>query len=437
MTKATFKAIMWLIAFAAALVLLLTRLDLIVLIFNQIVSVLSPFLIGFAIAYVVNIPFTFFYNKAFAGMDKTNKVNRNKWDVFVSRLRTPLSLLVSFALFFSIIALLLGIVIPQVSESLQGFFDNFNTYYISFQEFVFGVAGKFGLKYDVMSDVFADINQLIAQYTGTGTNATDAFEINNIIQKFADFFFPHLFDITKNIYTVVYNFLISIIVAIYYLANKKMLVNQCKKICYALIPQKHLGKVMRIADLCNNMVGKFLYGKMIDSVIIGIICFIGLSILRIDYALLLSVFVAVTNMIPFFGPIIGAIPGVVILLLTSPIDAVWFVLFVIVLQQFDGNYLGPKILGDSIGISGFWIMVSVLVGGGLFGFVGLLLGVPVFAVIYFLVGEKINDRLVRLGYLSADKVRVDPLPKVAYEDGHIIEEKNGSEEIFDEFDETE
>lgn len=434
MPKGTFRAIMLLITFAAVLVLLLTRLDVIVLIVSKITSVLTPFLVGFVIAYVVNIPYTFFYNKAFASFDKKPASERSKFDSFLSKIRQPLSLFISFLIFFSIIGLLIGIIVPQVTSSLQRVFDNFELYYISFQEWVFSIAAKFGFQYEFMSDIFADINAFITEYTGGDAN--NMFDINTIIEKFAGFFFPQLFDITKNVYRVLYNTIISIIVSIYYLGNKKTLLNQCKKIAYAVIPRKYLGKVLRITDLCNNMVGKFLYGKLIDSAILGLLCFIGLQIIGIDYALLLSAIVGVTNIIPFFGPIIGAIPGAVLLIMVSPLDALWFVIFIIILQQIDGNIIGPKILGESVGISGFWIMFSVLVGGGLFGVWGMLLGVPVFAVIYFLLGEKVNDRIVKLGYATEKNVRVSPLPEVSYEDGHILTDENSDDEAADE-DETE
>lgn len=423
MTKSTFKAIASLLVFAAVLVLLLTRLEAIWLILKNILAVFTPFLIGFAIAYVVNIPYTFMYEKAFVSFDKPDLKTGRPSSKFLSKLRKPLSIVIAFALLFAIIGLVLGILIPQVSTSLQKVFDNFASYYTSFQEWVFSIAAKFGFKYELMTDVFADINAFIAEYTGG--DAENIFDINTILQKIASFLFPQLMDITKNVYTVVYNTIISIVISIYYIANKEVLLNQCRKVAYALIPKKHLGKVLRVVDLCNHKVGRFLYGKIIDSLIIGLICFIGLIIIGVDYALLLSVIVAVTNIIPFFGPFIGAIPGAVLLLMVDPLDALWFVIFIIILQQVDGNIIGPKVLGNTVGISGFWIMFSVLTGGGLFGFVGMLLGVPVFAVIYLLVGEKINDRVVRLGYASKDKVHTEIMPRVAYEDGHIIENPIG------------
>lgn len=431
MSKGTFKAIMLLITFAGVLVLVLTRLDILISAFSKLLSVLTPFIIGFAVSYIVNKPYMFFYTKAFASMDCSDMENPTKAEKFLSNARKPLSLFVSFALVIAIITLLLGIIIPQVSNSLQSVFENFGEYYTSFQAWVIGIAEKFGFKYEFVSDIFADLNEFIADYTGGDAN--NAFDINSILQGFANFFFPQLLDITKNVYTVLYNTLLSFVVSIYLLGNKETLMNQCKKVAYAVIPQKPLGKVLRIVDLCNNKVGQFIYGKIIDSAIIGLLCFIGLTIIGIDYALLLSVFVSVFNIIPFFGPIIGAVPGVVLLLMVSPLDALWFVIFIIVLQQVDGNIIGPKILGNTVGISGFWIMFSVLVGGGLFGFIGMLLGVPVFAVAYCLIGEKINDRIVRLGYLPEDRVRIDPLPNIAYEDGHILwADEDDDEENVDE-----
>lgn len=434
MSKGTFKSIMSLMVFAAVLVLLLTRLDFIASAVSVIISALTPFVIGFILAYVVNTPYMLFYNKTFAFMEKKPTEKRNKWDMFLAKMRKPVSLILAFAIIFAIIVFLLEIIIPQITKSIQGLVDNFGSYYTSFQEWVFGVAARFGFKYEFMSEVFADINAFISNYTG-GEFTDDMGNITGVIQNIADFLFPHIFDITKNIYNVVYNTIISVIVSIYYLANKETLMNQIKKITYSVVPQKYLGKVLRVTDLCNNMVGKFLYGKIIDSAIIGLLCFITLKIFQIDYAVLLSVCVGITNIIPFFGPIIGAIPGVILLLMISPKQALIFGIIIIVIQQVDGNLIGPKILGSSVGISGFWIMFSVLVGGSLFGFLGLLLSVPVFAVIYVLLGEKVNDRLVRLGYATDENVRVDPLPKVAYEDGHIIaDDVEDNNVIFDEED---
>ncbi len=430
MSKSVFRSVAMLLVLAALLVMLLTRLDLLIAAFNKFLGVLTPFLVGFIIAYLTNIPYMFFMNRAFGFMDKPTELRQSRLDEFLARLRKPLSLILSFALFFAVIVLLLSIIIPQITSSIQGVVDNFGIYYTSFQEWVFSVAAKLGFESETMSDVFANINELISQYTGGDLSDTsDIVDVGTVLNGITNYLFPHIFDFTKNLYNVVYNVILSIVVSVYYLANKEMLMNQIKKITYTIVPQKYLGKVMRTVDICNNKVGKFLYGKIIDSTIIGLLCFIVLKIIGIDYAVLLSVFVGVTNIIPFFGPIIGAIPGVILLLMIDPLQALVFIVIIIIIQQLDGNIIGPKILGDQLGISGFWIMFSVLVGGGLFGFLGLLLSVPIFAVIYMIVGEKVNGRLVTLGYATEENVRVDPLPQVAYEDGHIIADDDDEDEI--------
>ncbi len=431
MSKSVFRSVALLLVLAAVLVMVLTRLDILIAAFNEVLGVLTPFIVGFIIAYVLNIPYTFFMNRAFRVLDKPIDERKGRLDEFLAKLRKPLSLILSFAILFAVVILLLSIIIPQITNSIQGVVDNFGIYYSSFQQWVFKVAARFGFQTETMSDVFASINEFIAQYTGGDiTDASGMIDVGTIVSGITNYLFPHIFDFTKNLYSFIYNVILSIVVSVYYLANKEMLINQIKKVTYTVVPQKYLGRVLRTVDLCNNKVGRFLYGKIIDSTIIGILCFIVLKIFGIEYAVLLSVFVGVTNIIPFFGPIIGAIPGVVLLLMIDPLQALTFIIIVIVLQQVDGNIIGPKILGDQLGISGFWIMFSVLVGGGLFGFMGLLLSVPIFAVIYLIVGEKVNDRLVRLGFATQQSVRVDPLPQVAYEDGHIIADDDEEDEIL-------
>ena len=153
--------------------------------------------------------------------------------------------------------------------------------------------------------------------------------------------------------------------------------------------------VLHITQKANDIFGGFLIGKIIDSAIIGVLCFIGLSFLNMPYTMLVSVIVGVTNVIPFFGPYIGAIPSTLLILLANPIKGIYFLIFILLLQQLDGNFIGPKILGNSTGLSSFWVIFSILLGGGLFGFLGMLLGVPTFAVIYYIIELIIDGRLHR------------------------------------------
>ena len=202
--------------------------------------------------------------------------------------------------------------------------------------------------------------------------------------------------LTVGLYTLVmemFHAVIGVIVSVYILFGKEKFISQSKKATYALFPVEHANLLIHIAVKTNEIFGGFIIGKMIDSIIIGILCFIGTSILNMPYAMLVSVIVGVTNVIPFFGPYIGAIPSAVLIALADPMKGVYFLIFILLLQQFDGNILGPKILGNSTGLSAFWVIVSILLGGGLFGIVGMLFGVPTFAVIYYIINLLLDNRL--------------------------------------------
>lgn len=192
---------------------------------------------------------------------------------------------------------------------------------------------------------------------------------------------------------MILNLLISIICAMYILLDKEKFLRYVKKCNYALFEKKRADVNYEITLLARDIFNNFIIGKIIDSVIIGILCYIGMLIFKFEYPLLISFFVGVTNVIPVFGPFIGGIPGVIILFIINPIMGLWFAVFIFALQQFDGNILGPYILGDKLGLPSLGILVSVVIGGGLFGFIGMLLGVPVFALFFELSKRKLNKKL--------------------------------------------
>lgn len=192
---------------------------------------------------------------------------------------------------------------------------------------------------------------------------------------------------------MILNLLISIICAMYILLDKEKFLRYVKKCNYALFDKKRADVNYEITLLARDIFNNFIIGKIIDSVIIGILCYIGMLIFKFEYPLLISFFVGVTNVIPVFGPFIGGIPGVIILFIINPIMGLWFAVFIFALQQFDGNILGPYILGDKLGLPSLGILVSVVIGGGLFGFIGMLLGVPVFALFFELSKRKLNKKL--------------------------------------------
>lgn len=193
------------------------------------------------------------------------------------------------------------------------------------------------------------------------------------------------------------NLLIGIIVAVYLLASRKRFAQQAKMILYSAVPNPWAQRILDEVKYADRMFGGFINGKILDSAIIGVLCYIVCLIVRFPSALLVSVIIGVTNVIPFFGPFIGAIPATLLILIQDPIKAIWFVLFVFILQQLDGNVIGPKILGNSTGLSSFWVLFAILLFGGLWGFVGMIVGVPLFAVIYDVVKKLVLFGLRRNG----------------------------------------
>lgn len=222
-----------------------------------------------------------------------------------------------------------------------------------------------------------------------------------------------------NIFSHLLNFIIGIIVSIYVLISKERFAGQGKKILYAVFKPNAANTVVTIMRQSNKIFGGFISGKLLDSLIIGILCYIGLSFLQMPYKELVSVIVGVTNIIPFFGPYIGAIPSAFLILLVSPRKCITFLIFVLILQQLDGNIIGPKILGDSTGLSAFWVVFSILLGGGLFGFIGMIIGVPTFAVLYYLIKTAVESRLKRK-MLPVETLTYSDINYINDEDNQIV-----------------
>ena len=339
-------------------------------------TVFKPVVYGLVIAYILNYPYKLFNDHAFKKMG-----TKHRW---LLKIRKPLSIVLSYVIVFGLVVFLISFLIPELTSSVNTLVDNIPAYSQTLKNFIDKVADfiytHFGYNlYD--GETYTNLINFI-----TGNSTADF--IKNIMTNIV----PSAFSTVLGIGTGLYNWIIGIIISIYLLASKERLLVQVKRVINAYTPPRFSLRFFKFAEICNVKCGKYIIGKLIDCFIIGIICFIGLSIFRFHYALLISVIVGVTNFIPFFGPIIGAIPCIFLLLIINPLEALFFLIFIVALQQFDGNILGPKILGETVGISGFWILVSVIVGGGLFGVPGMVLAVPVFAVIYTLLQDGVNRR---------------------------------------------
>ena len=217
------------------------------------------------------------------------------------------------------------------------------------------------------------------------------------LQSIASDIIPVLYTASVSVVTWLANFLIALIVSVYMLYGKKALLRMLKILLYGLIPKDQIPVIREITYDCNRIFSNFVVSKMIDSLIIGLLCAVLMTILRLPYIFLISTFVGVTNMIPYFGPFIGAIPGVVIILMISPVKALVFAIMILCLQQFDGLVLGPKLMGNSTGMKPIWIIFAITIGGKFFGVPGMFLGVPVVAILAYLAERYMSAKLSRRG----------------------------------------
>ncbi len=345
---------------------------------GQVFSAMTPIIIGLIIAFMLN-PIMIYIRRGLAFVFK-KIIKKKPYNVIYHKTKVP-ALILTLAFFIGIITGFLWLVIPEIKVSLETLVYNMPGYLESAQKWV--------------EKVFAQNEFLEGKFSQIISYAED-----NVMSFVQDKIMPNIDTIIMQISSglivgvkAIMNFLIGLIVTIYLLGSKDVLIAQAKKIVYCIFSKKHGNKILDGCAYANSVFGGFINGKILDSIIIGILCFIFTSIIGMEYAVLISVIVGFTNVIPFFGPFIGAVPGALLALMDDPIMFVIFIIWILVLQQFDGNILGPLILGDSTGISGIWVLVAILVGGDIFGVPGMILGVPVFACIYAFIAVQLRDGL--------------------------------------------
>lgn len=350
---------------------------------SMIATIAQPILYGLAIGYLIN-PIMMFFERLLLKAADARGVKK-KWKKLIRTVSSILAVLV----FLLIIVMLLSMVIPEVSANISNLVDTMpaqiNSFIVHLNEWEYGNR---------------EITAMLEEYLVTAADWIEDWLKNSLLPQTKDY----VATVTSgliNVLNAFKNIVIGLIVSIYVMCEKENFEGQTKKIIFALFPARAANQVIQVFHTTNEIFGGFIKGKLLDSLIIGILCYIVLCIIRMPYTLLVSVIVGVTNIIPFFGPFIGAIPSTFLILLVDPLYAVYFVIFVVILQQIDGNIIGPKILGDSTGLSSFWVMFAILVGSGLFGVMGMLLGCPVFAVIYYIIQKTIHF------FLEKKKLPVD------------------------------
>ena len=369
---------------------------------GTVIKILSPFVWGLVISWIIFPMMRSFEDNLFMPLgERIHKKNPQTAKKFARGFAVLLSELV----FLAAIAALVYLILPQLYQSIETIVRSSDGYISSLTTWIETVLIDYPEIESYLLSAVGTLNTGLIEWLQT----TILPELGNLVTN-----------VTAGVYYVlmgVYNLLIGIIVSIYVLGNLETFRANAKRMLYSIVSVDNAKRFLDGLKFTNRTFVGFLNGKLLDSAIIGLICYVCCSLLKMPYALLVSVIVGVTNIIPFFGPFIGAIPSTIIILMVSPLKALIFVVFVFILQQVDGNIIGPKILGSTTGINGFWVMFSIILGAGLFGFWGMLLGVPVFVVIYTIINMSIEKNLKEkdLPFETSDYIGMDYIDPVSRE----------------------
>lgn len=362
-----------LVAIIAIIFLIIANWGVVLAVIGKFLTILMPFILGFFFACFIN-PLVKRVHSLL------NRIKPGKG----AKIKKAFSVIISYVVVIGVITVLLIYIIPQIKESIGEL----------------GNTIQDGYQYMITHQ--KELNEKIPFIgLGGGIEYIKEFAYKKIMSNGSEIL-PYVYHVSSSLLTTSYNVLMGLVISIYIILDMKKLKRSARKVVYALSPKKKEQEVWQTMKQCSHIFNGFLIGKMIDSLIIGILCLIAMSILKLPYALLLSLIVCITNMIPYFGPIIGAIPGVMIYLFIDIRYAFIFALMILILQQFDGLYLGPKILGDQTGIKPLWVIFGITVGGAYFGVMGMFLGVPVVAVIMYLLQLFLDKKLKKKNISTFD-----------------------------------
>ncbi len=370
---------------------------------NSFKQILSPFIYGGVVAYLLR-PMCNFYE---SGLRKFLPAKMRGMAPILAVVGSMLTL-------FLAVYALGAMIFPQVYESIIGLGKTIPR---GVQNFAVWVENTFGENehVDGFLDYFNTSYDKLYQEVESWFRGTVVPQISTVVSGVGS----SVFAVVRSLY----NLLVGLIVAVYLLFSRKRYASQSKLIVHSVFSEKWANIILNETTLMDRMFGGFIDAKILDSTIIGILCYIGCSIMKMPNTLLISVFVGITNIIPFFGPFIGAVPSILLILIESPIKALWFAIFVVILQQLDGNVIGPRIMGNRIGISGFWVMFAIIFFGGTWGLFGMVVGVPLFAVIYDLV-----RKLVKLGLKKKDKMELWEQYAAQYPNEDLKQEQSAKKE---------
>lgn len=382
---------------------------------DTIYSILMPICFGAIMAYLLTPMVNLIENKILKPlMQRLHPKNPAK----LFPLMRGLSIILTALFYYFIIQLIITMLLSQIVPSIENLISNYDTYATNFINWL---------------NNFLSVNPEIKDFVLDSINKY-SLELTSFVN---DYIFTKTSTLIKtvslsviSIINVLWNFVLGFIISIYLLASKEKFANQAKKVVYALFETERSNVVINNFRFAHNTFIGFITGKIVDSIIIGCLCFAGTSLLKTPYASLVSVIIGVTNVIPFFGPFLGAIPCSILILVVDPmhpLNFVYFVIFILILQQIDGNFIGPKILGDSTGLSSFWVIFAITLFGGIWGVAGMIVGVPVFAIIYAAIKSLVNEALIKKN-LSSKTENYDNLECIDEDGIHVYDFVNNKKD---------
>lgn len=376
MSEMTFRNYLFLISFAICLFIALSNINYLVGYLGVFMNIITPVLIGLGISFVLNIPMSFIETHFLTFIEKFKSKNKKNKDL--SKTKRVIAITITFVAMLGIIATIITFIVPQVSESVNTLIDKLPGYIDSFNTLVDQGLVLFGLPATLWNDLTIQWDALWNQFGGMVINSV-----------------PEIFNVTKSVTTGIVNIVMGIVISIYLLADKEKLLALKDKLIYAYIRKDRADFIQDVSITANQVFHGFIAGQLTEAFILGTLCTIGLAIMQIPYALLIGVLVGMTSVIPVFGAFLGAVPSGFILLVVNPFYCLIFVIYIVVLQQIETNIIYPRVVGSSIGLSGLWVLIGMIIGGSLFGILGIILGIPTFAVIYAVFRKITNERIVK------------------------------------------
>lgn len=366
MDKKMFKSIMLLITFTIFIAAAVMKIDYVIIGLKSIFRIMTPLFIGMAIAFILSKPYDFFFSLY------------NHWlsDKKMVKFQKPLAMLTVYILFIGIVNAIVAFIIPQFSDSVKLLLENIGDYSKNIELYATRISNYMKIEHIDINTINTTIEQL-----------------PEFVSTFFSGLLPKIFDFTTSFVRALVNILIGLILSVYILADKTKLKRQSSKIIRAYVEKRKADRIIHIASITSETFSRFVVGQFTEAFILGSLCFIGMLIFNFDYPVLISVMIGVTSLIPVVGAIIGLIPSLFILLMIDPMQAVWFLVFLIILQQIEGNLIYPKVVGESIGLPALWVLSAIIIGGGLFGILGMLLGVPAVSVMYQLLKKDVKAKL--------------------------------------------